>query len=463
MSLAIFALMISVFCMVNRSMPSFSVRTAISCIIIARLAATALLYETVLQLIWDRIYVYLARLVATLMFGSFPSSLLLNATYSIIVSGVWASFARRDRLVDSLVGPDSVQWFIVQEAASLVSLCCLRLMFENCTRSEAKATCTIEEKAAREFQAATQMLLRTMYDLVIQLDQDFKLVENAEALGGMLLHGCNRSLKGASLLDYMYGEEDKELFHAHVNQMPTDELQSMAIPLRLRMRDSSGRPLDVELLHSTFKDIDAQTCHIIGIQEIEHSKTAFKELAGLDRRSPVHRQCRQQHLERGTPPNGVREELTGTLSNVAPAPVFSRRAMPQFEETESMMPVFSLLSLLLKWNLQVPSTFCCNYHFYVYHAQGLLRHMQKKKCEGNLFNALHAGELESLGSTGQCTRCGMLGAEIEAADPCCLWCENWEEVPETGQNDQNNIDNNNYNNNNNNDYNSRREQTCVKL
>ncbi|CAE8602375.1 unnamed protein product [Polarella glacialis] len=429
MTLPILALMVTVVCMVNRDMPIFSVRSAISCMILAGLAATALLYETVLQLVFDRIYVFIGRLVATVVFGSFRSSLLLNAIYSIIVCSVWTSFAMKDQHVDSFFGPDPILWFIIQEMVSFVALCALSSMNDNRTQSEAKAT--IEARASRAFHTAIQMLLRTIYDLVIQLDQDLKLVEDAEALGGLLLHGSNRSLKGASLLDYMYGEEDKELFQAHLNQMPAGELQSMAIPLRLRLRDSSGRPLYVELLHSTFKDIDAQTHHIIGIQEIEQNTAAPQELIDLHSRSTGGRHDRRRRsLERGTPPNGRAEELTGTLLNMSRTPSRSHLAMSRYKETQHQMLTFSLFALLLKWDLQVPSTFCGNYHFYVYQAQCTLRRLHRTPCVNNPFNEMCAADMGDEESDWQCTRCGMLGAKAQpdedAGNPGCLWCADME-------------------------------------
>ncbi|CAE8729513.1 unnamed protein product [Polarella glacialis] len=337
-------------------------------------------------MVLDRIYVFIGRLIATIVFGSFRSSLLLNTAYAITACSMWASFAMQDPNMESQFGYSPVLWFTIQETVSLVVLSSCCLMHQNRTQSEAQAT--IEARASRAFQSAIQMLLRTIYDVVIQLDQDLKLVGNAEALGGLLLHGCNRSLKGASLLDYMYGEEDKELFQAHINQMPADELQTMAIPLRLRMRDSSGRPLYVELLHSTFKDIDAQTHHIIGIQEIEQNKTAFEEILQVDKthsgNSPTEEHKRHPHLELGTPPNGIREELSGSLSDFSPTPSILRPALPELQITHPEMLSHSLFVLLLRWNLQVPSTFCCNFHFYVYQVQGILRRMQKLKCADTL-------------------------------------------------------------------------------
>jgi len=102
----------------------------------------------------------------------------------------------------------------------------------------------------------------------------------------MLLQGAERSLKGICFEDFLFEAADKERLKKHVGRLRHGILGDlgMAIPISVRMRDSNGCALEVELVHSAYEHPDGRLHHFLGLREVidMQASTSTVGPVGLD-------------------------------------------------------------------------------------------------------------------------------------------------------------------------------------
>eukprot|EP00931_Biecheleriopsis_adriatica_P098927 TRINITY_DN7311_c0_g1_i3.p1 TRINITY_DN7311_c0_g1~~TRINITY_DN7311_c0_g1_i3.p1 ORF type:complete len:593 (-),score=83.14 TRINITY_DN7311_c0_g1_i3:312-1871(-) len=397
--------------------PGGAFRTAVHTTTLINTMVTVLAYKSASQMLFDRVYVFMARAGGAIIFGNVKATCLLNCMLSIAASARWYNFHVVDPTVHELFGSDCFVWFCVQELLLICGICTIAIALDTQTGREAKAT--MEARASRSFLKAVSMLLNTTYSVVIHLDENFRILGESADFGALLLHGPDRSLNGSLLQDYAFDEEDKGHLQQHLDDQPVEEtLQSVALPLRFRLRDSSGSPLHVEMLHSRFKDIDHRSHHLLGIREIEVDNFPQVE-------ADVHSASRAEivqphscaHNKKGTPPELVREALPEQAAprTVVPGPSLMSMAseMTSIETRAKTMAMF-----LLHWNIEKRASFCCSWHALTSEAMSVLRKINRRPCY----------QVEDLLGNQQCQSCGMLagvgsGASAEGGNvTCCHWC-----------------------------------------
>ncbi|CAE8691352.1 unnamed protein product, partial [Polarella glacialis] len=319
-------------------------------------------------------------------------------------------------------------------------------------RMKAEAKATVQARSASDFQSAVSKLLSTIYDIVIELDEHMKILGRAETLAGFLLHGPHRQLQGSLFQDFMYDADDKADFERHLVEARTKphsgHLQSLAIPVRLRLRDSSGNTLRVELLHAEFQDLNLNSHYLIGIRDITDGLPAshtldpamladafgappFQLPAARVIGAPRQNQNRIVKARRGTPATPPHGCFTSSLADISDTSQFalSQLMLPHFRPTSSEVVKASLVQILLRWNLDQTNSWCCSWHFVIYVAMSHLRMLQRGGCFSS----------HEVLAEWQCPRCGMMDESASAAlysfaSKRCKWCETLDLAdPETSE------------------------------
>eukprot|EP00931_Biecheleriopsis_adriatica_P097470 TRINITY_DN71241_c0_g1_i1.p1 TRINITY_DN71241_c0_g1~~TRINITY_DN71241_c0_g1_i1.p1 ORF type:complete len:221 (-),score=28.60 TRINITY_DN71241_c0_g1_i1:61-681(-) len=197
----------------------------------------------------------------------------------------------------------------------------------------------------------------------------------------------------------------------------------MPEPLRLQMRDSSGTPVSVELLHVRLEDT-AQATYLIGIRELNNSQDEKPQALWRPALEIAAREIpppRGSGNQAGTPASVLSSTLpevedsgsdsgTSTLQCLPEDPM-----VPRFHVTEASSILTSQMSLMLKWNIP-RKPFCCSHHQLVHAAEKVLRKLKKRGC----FDA--ASYIDTC-SSFQCRHCGMIDDPILVnSKKSCRWC-----------------------------------------
>mmetsp|Transcript_52245 Transcript_52245/g.117663 ORF Transcript_52245/g.117663 Transcript_52245/m.117663 type:complete len:562 (+) Transcript_52245:55-1740(+) len=114
--------------------------------------------------------------------------------------------------------------------------------------------------------SAENVLLRMIYDVVIELDVDLRLVGPTPQLSGFLLHGTNRSIAGANFVDFIPFEEDRDTFQERITNAKSG-LQNVAQVWHMHLCDGDSTAINVEAFSVSFEGFGGRTRHLVGIRE----------------------------------------------------------------------------------------------------------------------------------------------------------------------------------------------------
>eukprot|EP00930_Biecheleria_cincta_P038607 TRINITY_DN2651_c0_g1_i1.p1 TRINITY_DN2651_c0_g1~~TRINITY_DN2651_c0_g1_i1.p1 ORF type:complete len:564 (+),score=67.15 TRINITY_DN2651_c0_g1_i1:76-1692(+) len=404
--------------LIYKTTPSRRMRMAIHILVVSKLLLTLLGYKSSSQVVFDRAYVMIARLVA-LVFGGVADTCLLNCIYGACAVYRWYVFFKDDPQVVHLYGSDSLQWFAVQEFLFVSIL--TGIANSLCSRVEGEARATVEAKLSRAFEQAASQLLNVTHSVVVKLNAQLRLIDESIGFAAFLMRGTDMSLAGSKFEDFFFETEDSERF--------CDQLQTVSdVPqlISVRIRDVYGSPISVDLLVATFKDIDDSIQHLVGIRELELDSMA---VAATDAPSvpnastvPVTshpRPKRRRPSGRGTPSSTVASVLedVGPAHSTESSREVPRLMVPNLGETLASMRSKSLAMLFLTWNLPRRTDFCCSFHSWGHEAIDQLHRMRQQEC-------LDMEELFE--DAWQCIKCGMLAQDADRAgfgeDGTCYWC-----------------------------------------
>jgi len=143
---------------------------------------------------------------------------------------------------------------------------------------------TIECLNAKSRNSATTSLLEGVCDVVLELDASMNIIWNSPKLASLLMLSHGRSVQNISLQEFMPDKDDQ--------QRLADNLLSCsheAGALSVKMQDSMGSKLQVELFYMTFDSLDEQVHHMVGIREYTDTFPLIKACASEDvaaRREP---------------------------------------------------------------------------------------------------------------------------------------------------------------------------------
>jgi len=124
----------------------------------------------------------------------------------------------------------------------------------------------LEMQTTKELLSAACGLLRSCYDVVVELDPEGVIVCPALDLGGFLLQGHGRGLQGRRLGDLMSDEADKQDFTCRLGA-PKPEGMGLAEAMHVSMKDGTGNTLHLELLWFQFSCLSGELRYMLGIRE----------------------------------------------------------------------------------------------------------------------------------------------------------------------------------------------------
>ncbi|CAK0839066.1 unnamed protein product [Prorocentrum cordatum] len=124
-----------------------------------------------------------------------------------------------------------------------------------------------------ELQAA-HSVLRTVCDVVVELDSDFCLQVESPRLVDMLLLNSQRSLLGEDVRSFLASPQDRQKFTEQLSQACLDSAEQCAA-FHVSMKDSSSIALVVEVYSMRFVTRGAQAAYFVGIREFTDSAPMF--------------------------------------------------------------------------------------------------------------------------------------------------------------------------------------------
>jgi hypothetical protein len=407
------AILVAAVCHVFESQPGQKARTFIHGLGLARLSLSVLMTDSAQHMLFDRQYVLLGRLAGAFVFGNFQLTAVFNFAFAIVNSYAWSIMIDSPASDVASMCEDwaCMRWFVMQEILTTICICTLAANFEKRQWAEAQATvlAALSVSATKGF----SKLLSTVYDVVFHLDSDLRLADEASDLGALLLHSSNGGYKGKLLQDYLYSESDKILF---VERLRSSDPHGDMDPIRLRMRDSSGTPVYVELFHTAF-DPATETC-LVGIREPEVSP-GNETATSLEPSNKLGTQrARLRRVGAGTPAQALLDFLdpddTDSPSSLQDLPVSP--ILPQCHVMDDDDIRLSIMRFLLKLNTDISKPFCCTYHCAVHNVQKQLGVLKALPC----FDVKE--QMEKLYSW-QCGNCCIIDDPILMnSKKSCRWC-----------------------------------------
>jgi hypothetical protein len=134
-------------------------------------------------------------------------------------------------------------------AISMVSVFCLigvERLLQQLTRLE------LEALSSRNELAAAQSVLRSVCDVVVEVDDELRLREDSPQLRNMLFLNQNRSLRQEDVRSFLASAEDCDKFYKQVQDatasgQPGGEPPRLSVAFHVSMKDSAGITLEVEV------------------------------------------------------------------------------------------------------------------------------------------------------------------------------------------------------------------------
>eukprot|EP00931_Biecheleriopsis_adriatica_P025831 TRINITY_DN15778_c0_g1_i2.p1 TRINITY_DN15778_c0_g1~~TRINITY_DN15778_c0_g1_i2.p1 ORF type:complete len:406 (-),score=61.70 TRINITY_DN15778_c0_g1_i2:121-1338(-) len=391
-------------------------------VVMARLTLSTLLYPSGQDMLFDRPNVLLGRLLGAFVLGKYHLTIVLNCVSVAVSCYAWSVLVQSpgSNVAHLCQDWNCMQWFFVQEVVTAACICILAASFEK--RQLAEAEATVKATLSRNVAKAFSKLLSFVYDVVLNMDADLRVIDDASSLGTLLLHAPNRCYRGAQLQDYLYSESDKIRFAEHMGN-PPDPDGGVADPVCLQMRDSSGGSVSVELLHTKVDD-PVRGTYVIGIRELDSAgQTDTPDMlshpaAKSDRARKKHRPTKRAGTPAQATPECLRydDESTESDSGSSFQHSLASRMLPNFKVTDDVGIQLSLMRVMMKWNVNVTQQFCCSHHFLVHIAQKHLELVRRYRC----YDSKKAMEAEC---AWQCSQCGIIDNPVSDDEgKTCCWC-----------------------------------------
>eukprot|EP00928_Gymnodinium_smaydae_P071279 TRINITY_DN5490_c0_g1_i2.p1 TRINITY_DN5490_c0_g1~~TRINITY_DN5490_c0_g1_i2.p1 ORF type:complete len:562 (+),score=37.10 TRINITY_DN5490_c0_g1_i2:68-1753(+) len=419
-------LVVATICLVFDNQPGEILSCILHICIMGRLAWIQVSYPNGVAALTDQQYVLMLRLAASMMVSK---SVLIYATNLLLtglsIGSIWYHLESDEQFATVYKEQAFLVHMIIQQIVAYVFVLVICRCFYEQRLNETRAA--VDADTSQNLFGAASRLLGMIYDLVVEIDEARRVIGQASNLAGMLLHGANRSLEGKCFVDFILPGRDRQLFEDMLSS-------SSSVPVKLRLRDTAGTVVNVEMFHTRYSNMENLAHHMIGIRELEaHAlPSEFSQHPGftssfwLAQSTEIPRAAGRgcpQYREQGTRAQISAADLadtqsTGSTSSKKSRSEQSSRALmlPQHEQTSTKARNLSMLSTLTRWNVQVPVVNCCSYHAALLEAHHTLRHLQN----------LHCRELRSMCPPWQCPQCGLLNEDADRAEYIdgagCLVC-----------------------------------------
>eukprot|EP00927_Polykrikos_kofoidii_P001325 TRINITY_DN10482_c0_g1_i1.p1 TRINITY_DN10482_c0_g1~~TRINITY_DN10482_c0_g1_i1.p1 ORF type:complete len:562 (+),score=70.76 TRINITY_DN10482_c0_g1_i1:176-1861(+) len=259
----------------------------------------------------------------------------------------------------------------------------------------------LEVKQAKAGQHAAHALLDHMCDVIVELDRDLTLVDDAPKLAAVLLASSQRCVKGTCFASFLTCKEDKAYFTRALHGCQ-DTVRPRADVFHASMRDGNGLNLKMELFLVTFCNAADELHHLVGIREYSDFGVLQKETSLVDERGSMadefcdgisgasdtqqYNAQRDVFVTRTTGNSGTTQEVgenerrsgsrrtisaNGTTTNMNVCHL-GQLIQPDRKETKEEARALSLVMALGAWNCRLPSQTCCTLHALAAGARSML-------------------------------------------------------------------------------------------
>mmetsp|Transcript_134826 Transcript_134826/g.430608 ORF Transcript_134826/g.430608 Transcript_134826/m.430608 type:complete len:577 (-) Transcript_134826:235-1965(-) len=200
--------------------------------------------------------------------GSISPRLFLGVMHLEIRVSFWTNAVFSLGLICCLgaLAPSMRVDYLVEEFVFLVMMITTLFCFEVTLTSNAATH--VKERSTQGQHSAVTSLLNMVCDAVVELDDDLRMAGDCPALSTALFHGQAKGLCGQSLKEFVCGD-DQAHFEDEVASQDTPA--AAAKMFHVRLRDSWGNAVPMELFHVPFSGVGQETRHFIGLRE--HSDT----------------------------------------------------------------------------------------------------------------------------------------------------------------------------------------------
>lgn len=366
------------------------------------------------------------RLITSFSYLYVPWILFCNVLYFV------ASFYTFQRLA-TIEGLHEVRFFVMIEGMLFL------LLLSVCT----SASCATWSAARRDVVAvalkgetdALTTLLNWVCEVVVDLDAELRICEDAPRLAGMLMLGSRRQkLRGSLLQDFMPFSDDRSKFEQQILAEGAGESSAVGA-MHVKLSDSLSNHISVEIFYVHYLDLGGKKRLRLGIREF--ADNFVSELRGPTNQ-PQQRRRKRKHVFRGTQPVTVgcplqnpsaavcvegpsassdeesksasaseeEEEESSTGAPSASNGAQRRRAAggaaldlpsPTTQKAKATM----IAEAMSMWHTPSTPDACCEFHRGVAQVQAVVRKMEKYTCASG-------GGISSYDA--QCTECGVLMA-----------------------------------------------------
>ncbi|CAJ1440248.1 unnamed protein product, partial [Effrenium voratum] len=264
----------------------------------------------------------------------------------------------------------------------LVASSCFLWMLECSKREVASALLQHERSAALS-------LLGMTCDVVVQLDDQLRLVQDAPQLAATLFRRPDTAKKGSNFMQFLR-EEDA----ANLRQMLMSSVTKGGPGTgcnRTVFSDGMRTSIKADLFYVSLRPLEGESeaCYIIGIRESNEMKLAaeLKVPGAMQMSLKRSRTGPARVLNR----NGTAAQLEAhelTVPELHPIPDSPRSTIrsprgeevlrfPQLRRTSVEAMTFDLMCLLADWNVVLPAGSCCATHVSILHARKVMKHLEK--------------------------------------------------------------------------------------
>mmetsp|Transcript_134551 Transcript_134551/g.429758 ORF Transcript_134551/g.429758 Transcript_134551/m.429758 type:complete len:579 (+) Transcript_134551:120-1856(+) len=200
--------------------------------------------------------------------GSISPRLFLGVMHLEIRVSFWTNAAFSIGLILCLGGLDPSMRvdYLVYEFVFLMMMITTLFCFEVTLTSSAATH--VKDRSMQGQNSAVTSLLNMVCDAVVELDDDLRMARDCPALSAALFRGQAKGLCGQSLKEFVCGDDQAHFEDQIASQ---DTPVAAAKMFHVRLSDSWGNAVPMELFHVRFSGVGEETRHLIGLRE--HSDT----------------------------------------------------------------------------------------------------------------------------------------------------------------------------------------------
>eukprot|EP00927_Polykrikos_kofoidii_P001326 TRINITY_DN10482_c0_g1_i2.p1 TRINITY_DN10482_c0_g1~~TRINITY_DN10482_c0_g1_i2.p1 ORF type:complete len:570 (+),score=65.06 TRINITY_DN10482_c0_g1_i2:98-1807(+) len=259
----------------------------------------------------------------------------------------------------------------------------------------------LEVKRAKAGQSAAHALLDHVCDVIVELDRDLTLVDDAPKLAAVLLASSQRCVKGTCFTSFLTRKEDKDYLTRTLHGYH-DMDRPRADVFHASMRDCNGLNLKMEVFSVTFCNAADESHLLVGIREYSDLGLLQKETSSIaEPGSMADEFCGGISDASDTQQDNAQRDAfvtrtsgnSGTTTKVGASKRKSRSSrtisvngtntnmnichlgqliQPDRKETSEEARGLSLVMAFGSWNCRLPSQTCCTLHALAAGARSML-------------------------------------------------------------------------------------------